>query len=213
MTFDGFDEEASMKKSRFVEFFTDNTVLCLLGLALFLLHMFTNHRYGFHQDEMVVVDNAYHLAWGYVEYPPLTPFLARLSISLFGLTLVSARMFSALAQSIAMVLAGLMARELGGKRMAQVVAALVAAGREPDSLTLAVATSFISRAEDSFGGISRSSTCGCAPDAISTARAVPAILLLGYDPYGEGWMVRIRISDASEKDALMDAASYEATLG
>ena len=116
-----------MKKSRFVELFTDNTVLCLLGLALFLLHMFTNHRYGFHQDEMVVVDNAYHLAWGYVEYPPLTPFLARLSISLFGLTLVSARMFSALAQCVAMVLAGLMARELGGKRMAQVVAALVAA--------------------------------------------------------------------------------------
>ena len=66
-------------------------------------------------------------------------------------------------------------------------AALIAAGEDPNGLRLSVATSFISRAEDSFGGISRSSTCGCAPDAISTARAVPAILLLGYDPYGEGW--------------------------
>ena len=32
------------------------------------------------------------------------------------------------------------------------------------------------------------------------------------DPYGEGWMVRIRLSDQSEKDDLMDHAAYAATL-
>ena len=32
------------------------------------------------------------------------------------------------------------------------------------------------------------------------------------DPYGEGWMVRVRLSDPSEKDALMDAKTYEASL-
>jgi glycine cleavage system H protein len=32
------------------------------------------------------------------------------------------------------------------------------------------------------------------------------------DPYGEGWLVRIRLSDPSETDALMDAAAYEGTL-
>ena len=32
------------------------------------------------------------------------------------------------------------------------------------------------------------------------------------DPYGEGWMVRIRLSNVSETDALMDASAYEATL-
>ncbi len=32
------------------------------------------------------------------------------------------------------------------------------------------------------------------------------------DPYGEGWLVRVRLSDPSEAEALMDAASYEATL-
>jgi glycine cleavage system H protein len=32
------------------------------------------------------------------------------------------------------------------------------------------------------------------------------------DPYGEGWLVRIKLSDPSETDALMDAAAYEATL-
>jgi 4-amino-4-deoxy-L-arabinose transferase-like glycosyltransferase len=116
-----------MKKNQFAAIFTDNNILLLLGLALFLLHMFTNHQYGFHQDEMVVVDNAYNLDWGYVEYPPITPFLTRISIGIFGLSLVSARMFAALAHSIVLVLAGLMARELGGKRTAQILAAIATA--------------------------------------------------------------------------------------
>jgi len=119
--------EYIVKPSKYSSFFTDTNILWLLGLALFLLHMFTNHQYGFHQDELVVLDNANNLDWGFIEYPPLTPFLARIELTLFGLSLVSARTFSALAQSVVMVLTGLMARELGGRRLAQVVAALAAA--------------------------------------------------------------------------------------
>jgi glycine cleavage system H protein len=33
------------------------------------------------------------------------------------------------------------------------------------------------------------------------------------DPYGEGWLVRVRLSDPSERDALMDAKAYTASLG
>jgi glycine cleavage system H protein len=33
------------------------------------------------------------------------------------------------------------------------------------------------------------------------------------DPYGEGWLVKVRLADPSERDALMDAGSYRATLG
>jgi 4-amino-4-deoxy-L-arabinose transferase-like glycosyltransferase len=116
-----------MRSSESSSFFSDTRILWLLGLALFLLHMFTNHQYGFHQDELVVLDNANNLDWGFVEYPPLTPFLARIELTLFGLSLVAARTFSALAQSIVLVLTGLMARELGGRRLTQVVAALAAA--------------------------------------------------------------------------------------
>lgn len=36
--------------------------------------------------------------------------------------------------------------------------------------------------------------------------------LVNEDPYGEGWMIRIRLSDASELDSLMDAEAYEASL-
>jgi 4-amino-4-deoxy-L-arabinose transferase-like glycosyltransferase len=116
-----------MKSSKISELFADANILWLLGLALFLLHMLTNDQYGFHQDEMVVLDNANNLAWGFVEYPPLTPFLARIELTLFGLSLVSARTFAALAHSIVLVLTGLMARELGGRRLTQIVAALAAA--------------------------------------------------------------------------------------
>ena len=105
----------------------ETKVLWLLGLALFLLHMFTNHQYGFHQDELVVLDNASHLDWGFVEYPPLTPFLARIELTLYGLSLVSARTFAALAHSVVLVLTGLMTRELGGRRVAQILSALGAA--------------------------------------------------------------------------------------
>lgn len=113
-----------MKTNRF--FPTDTSVLALFGLAVFLVHMFTNHQYGFHQDEMVVMDNANNLDWGFVEYPPLTPFLARIELALFGLSLTGARTLPALALAIVTVMAGLMARELGGKRGAQVAAAVVA---------------------------------------------------------------------------------------
>ena len=116
-----------MKPSTSSLFFSETKVLWLLGLALFLLHQSTNHQYGFHQDELVVLDNANNLDWGFVEYPPLTPFLARIELTLFGLSLVGARTFSALAQSIVLVLTGLMARELGGRRLTQIVAALGAA--------------------------------------------------------------------------------------
>jgi glycine cleavage system H protein len=33
------------------------------------------------------------------------------------------------------------------------------------------------------------------------------------DPYGAGWLVKVRMSDASERDALLDASAYTATLG
>lgn len=36
--------------------------------------------------------------------------------------------------------------------------------------------------------------------------------LVNNDPYGEGWMIRVRISDPAEMDALMDAAAYEAII-
>jgi glycine cleavage system H protein len=35
---------------------------------------------------------------------------------------------------------------------------------------------------------------------------------INEDPYGEGWLVKVKLSDTSETESLMDAAAYEATL-
>lgn len=106
-----------------------NEIAILLALAVvrFALHVAFNGNYGFHRDELQVLDGARHLAWGYVAYPPLTPFLARIELILFGTSLTGFRVVAALAQCAAMVLAGLIARELGGRRYAQVAAAIATA--------------------------------------------------------------------------------------
>jgi len=70
------------------------------------------------------LDDARYLAWGYVAYPPLTPFIGRIALELFVPSPVGARFFSSLAQAAALVLTGLIARELGGKRWAVLLAGL-----------------------------------------------------------------------------------------
>src|SRR5208337_5352981 len=106
---------------------TDLASLAVLALIAVLLHTLTNGQYGFHRDELATLDDARYLAWGYVAYPPVTPFLGRVAMEIFGPSLRGVRFFSALAQAIVVVLAGLMARELGGKRSAQIVAAVAVA--------------------------------------------------------------------------------------
>jgi hypothetical protein len=101
--------------------------LLILAALRLLLHTLTNGQYGFHRDELATLDDARHLAWGYVAYPPLTPFVARIALTLLGSAPAAVRFFTALAQCVAMVVAGLMARELGGGRGAQIVAALAVA--------------------------------------------------------------------------------------
>ena len=104
----------------------DTTILVCLALATVVVHLLTGGRYGFHRDELATLDDARHLAWGYVAYPPLTPFFGRVSLTLFGTSLVGFRFFAAVAQAAAVLLTGLMARELGGGRGAQWVAATAA---------------------------------------------------------------------------------------
>ena len=106
-----------------------STTYVLLGivLAIALLHLLTNSRYGFHRDELQTLSDALHLDWGFVAYPPFTPFVERIGIEIFGFSLVGLRLFSVIAQAVAIVVTGFMARELGGGRLAQVTAALAVA--------------------------------------------------------------------------------------
>lgn len=89
-----------------------------------VVHVATGWRYGFDRDELMALEDARHLAWGYVAYPPMTALFGRVALELFGTSLGGFRFFAAVVQAVAVVLTGLMAKELGGGRWAQVVAAL-----------------------------------------------------------------------------------------
>lgn len=105
---------------------SDVTILLAMGVTTVVVHAWTGGRYGFHRDELATLDQARHLAWGYVSNPPVTPFFGRLSLLLFGTSLAGFRFFATVAQAAALVLTGLMARAMGGGRGAQLVAAAAA---------------------------------------------------------------------------------------
>lgn len=100
---------------------SDLGILILLALSRILLQALTNNQYGFHRDELALLDDARYLAWGYVAYPPLTPFIGRIALELFGPSIAGVRLFSGLAQGAALVLTGLIARQLGGRKWAVVL--------------------------------------------------------------------------------------------
>jgi len=101
----------------------------LIGIVLFAviklaLHIWSDGLYGFQRDELQTLDDARHLAWGYVAYPPLTPFLGRIELTLFGDTPRAFRVFAAVAQAIVIILSALIAKRLGGGRKAQWITAI-----------------------------------------------------------------------------------------
>jgi len=81
-------------------------------------------RYGWHRDELYYLASSRHLALGYVDYPPITPFLARLDQAIFPGSLPALRLVTVLAGAAVIVVAALIARELGGNPLAQTLAAL-----------------------------------------------------------------------------------------
>jgi dolichyl-phosphate-mannose-protein mannosyltransferase len=95
-----------------------------IAVAQVLVQLGFSTRYGYHRDELYFLAAARHLAWGYVDQPPLTPALAWLARTVFGDSLAGLRLFSILAGGAAVILGGLLARELGGGRYAQGLAAL-----------------------------------------------------------------------------------------
>ncbi|WP_082661587.1 glycosyltransferase family 39 protein [Terracidiphilus gabretensis] len=105
-------------------------ILVAIAVAFAIAHVLTNGRYGFHRDELQFLTDASHLDWGFVPYPPFTAFVEHIGLTLFGLSLIGLRVFSVLAQAVVITVSGLMARDLGGGRVAQVFTAL-AVGLSP----------------------------------------------------------------------------------
>jgi len=95
-----------------------------IAVAKLLFHIYFNNRYGYFRDEFDYIACARHLAWGYVDQPPLVPFLARISGEVLGYSLRAIRLVPALASSILVIQAAAITRELGGKRFGLLLTAV-----------------------------------------------------------------------------------------
>jgi hypothetical protein len=101
------------------------TAPILLALAHIVLHLATGGRYGIFRDELYYWDCANHLAWGYVDHPPLSIALLAAWKAIFGSSLLSLRILPALAGGALILLGARLAARMGGGMVAQTVAALI----------------------------------------------------------------------------------------
>lgn len=99
----------------------------VVGGLLFAVLMALSDRYGFHHDELYFLDCGRHLQASYVDQPVITPLLAWVTLKTFGVSLVGLRLWPALAAWGTVIVAGLTAREFGGGRRAQLLAAFAVA--------------------------------------------------------------------------------------
>src|SRR6266478_4855906 len=120
-------DQAPVLNSKRQSFLADGMlIVLLLALANFLLHLYFNNRYGYFRDELNYMACGDHLAWGYVDHPPLIPFLIKISRLVLGDSLRSIRFIPALASSLLIVQTAAIARELGGRRYALLLGAVCA---------------------------------------------------------------------------------------
>jgi hypothetical protein len=103
---------------------TGMAIIWAIALAKFLFHLYFNNRYGYFRDEFDYISCGDHLAWGYVDQPPLIPFLIHVSRAVLGDSLRAIRFIPALASSLLVVQTAMIARELGGKKFALLLSAI-----------------------------------------------------------------------------------------
>ena len=120
-------EISEHKESRSSSYTRGPAIVLYIATAVLALQLATANRYGYFGDEMYHMACGEHMAWGYVDQPPLIAVFAWLTRHLFGTSLFAIRLFPALASFVLVWLAGLLTRELGGGRFAQGLAALCSA--------------------------------------------------------------------------------------
>jgi hypothetical protein len=101
--------------------------IAIIAAAAFVAEMAVSARYGYVRDELYFLSAGRHLAFGYVDQPPITPLLARLAAVSGGNTLVGLRVVPALALAALVVVTAAMSRMLGAGRTGQLLAALATA--------------------------------------------------------------------------------------
>lgn len=98
-------------------------IICLALLKL-LVHLLTYDNFELHRDAYLYYAQSEHLAWGYVAVPPGIAFVGKMATLLFGNSPFGLRFLPALVGSLNVLIIGMAVREMGGKRIAIVLACL-----------------------------------------------------------------------------------------
>ncbi|HET9792226.1 MAG TPA: glycosyltransferase family 39 protein [Candidatus Angelobacter sp.] len=117
-------ESTITKPSPMSRYSSGPAIVLYIAAAALMLHLLTAARYGIFRDEMYYLACSHHMAWGYVDHPPLTVLIAWIGRHLLGESLVAVRLIPVLAGAALVCLTGALAREMGGGRFAQATAAL-----------------------------------------------------------------------------------------
>jgi 4-amino-4-deoxy-L-arabinose transferase-like glycosyltransferase len=99
----------------------------VIALVYFTLHLLTSTRYGYFRDALYYLACSEHLAFGYVDQPPLIPFLGWITRHTLGTSLPALIFWPALAGASRIVLIAMFARELGARRFGIILAAVLGA--------------------------------------------------------------------------------------
>lgn len=100
-------------------------LLIYVAFADFVIHMLFAGNYGYFRDELYyIVSGTQHLSLGYVDFPPFIAYVAALLHPISGDSLISIHFVAALNGALLIIVVGMMARELGGGRRAQLLAAV-----------------------------------------------------------------------------------------
>jgi 4-amino-4-deoxy-L-arabinose transferase-like glycosyltransferase len=96
------------------------------AVGIIALHLATNGTLGFHTDELYYLDAGRHPAFGYVDFPPVVPLLARLETGFLGVSPWTLRLLPSLMGGFLVALSAAYVRRLGGSLRLQGIALLTA---------------------------------------------------------------------------------------
>ena len=118
---------ATSQRERSSLFSDGMAIVWAIALAKLVLHIYFNNRNGYFRDEFDYMSCGDHLQWGYVDQPPLIPFLTHISRAVLGDSLRAIRFLPALFSSLLVVQAAATTRLLGGRRYALILTAVCVA--------------------------------------------------------------------------------------
>ena len=101
-------------------------IVLSLALGRMILYVVAGPHYGYFRDELYYLACGEHPAWGYVDQPPLIGWMAWMLEHTIGTSIWAVRLLPALSGAVTVLLAGLLARELGGRRWSMFLASLAA---------------------------------------------------------------------------------------